>query len=417
LYLNWLWAYIALGLLGPLCWLISDMKNLRQRKLVSNVALQRRRSALKRKSKVLKAVKKSPEDKLNTVIMQDAVPFINDMLNLPPGTTTSELSGKVEDSNLAQCLKNAGEASYLPGASNLNKKELRNKLYKALKKLTVITLFLLMPQLQALEGNSAEKLNIKEVKTEKSKSAIPANLDEAIGAYDSGDFDKAAAFFRSKIDKNAPDPALLYNLGSTLCSKGDLAGALVCFERARLLAPYDSAITENLNFVRRRLFLPEAGKIDGPTEMLIAASRSLRPDQWLLVAAFAWALAGIFLAFRRKLSTNKRIIFIGACGIIFLLAIAACIYEKTGIYSDSRAVVTASDAELRSLPSAGSGQKLARLRMGTVVKIIESRLQWVRIKSDDTKGWLLKDKITRIAPGNELPPKKVTKKSLNLKED
>jgi hypothetical protein len=418
LYLNWLWAYIILGLLGPICWLISDMKDWRQKKLGSNIALQRRRAALKRKSKVIKAVQKSSDDELNTVIVQEAVPFINDMLNLPPGTTTSELSGKVKDSNLAQCLNSAGEASYLPGASNLNKKELRSKLCKALKTLTLVALFLLMPQLQALEETAANITeSAKELKAAKSKPVVPANLSEAIEAYDSGNFGRAAKFFRSKIDKNSPDPALLYNLGTCLCNKGDLAGALVCFERAHLLAPYDSAITENLNFVRRRLFLPEAGKIDGPTEMLIAASQSLRPDEWLLIAAFAWALAGIFLAFRRKLSTNKCIIFIGSCGIVFMLAVAACVYEKTGVYSNKKAVVTASDAELRSLPSTNSGQKLVRLRLGTVVRIIESRLDWVRIKSDDTKGWLLKDKITRIAPGNDLPPEKDIKRSLNLNED
>ena len=408
LYLNWLWAYVILGIMGPLCWIVSEVTHWRQEKLGNNKALQRRRKALKGKGKMLKAIKKSSDDDLNVVIQHEAVPFINDMLNLPPGTTTSELADKVKNENLAKCLTSVGEASYLPGASNLNKKELRSKLCKALKRLTLIGLLFMMPQV--LEG--AEKTT----KIVKAGKVIPTTFDEAVIAYDTGNFVSASNFFRSHIIKNSPDPALLYNLGTCLCNEGDLAGALVCFERAHLLAPYDTAITENLNFVRRRLFLPEVNKIDGPTEMLVAASYSLRPDEWLLVAALAWAAAGIFFAFRRKLSLNKRIVFVGSCLIIFTAALGACIFEKLGSYSNDNAVVTSQDAELRSLPSMTSGSKLVRLRMGTVVKIIESRFDWMRIKSDNTKGWIQKSKMTRIAPGNELPPRRRVKKNIVLKK-
>ncbi|MDD5699249.1 MAG: BatD family protein [Victivallaceae bacterium] len=397
LYLNWLWAYIGFGLLGPLCWLFSELNYRRRRELGSNKALQRRRNALKRKGKMLKAIRKSPDDELNTVIQHEAVSFINDMLNLPPGTTTSELTKKVKDANLAQCLASVGEASYLPGASNMNKKELRSKLCRALKRLTLIGLLFLAPQLLDAAGKAAKT-------APPVKKAAPATFDEAIAAYDSGKFAAAAKFFRTRIVKTSPDPALLYNLGTCLCNEGDMAGALVCFERAHLLAPYDTAVTENLNFVRRRLFLPEVDRIDGPAEMLVAAGQSLRPDEWLLIAALAWAAAGIFLAFRRRLSRNKNIIFIGIWMIIFAAAAAACIFEQVGVYSNANAVVTSPSAELRSLPSMTSGSKLVRLRLGTVVKVIESRLDWVRIKSDNAEGWLRKDKITRIVPGNELPP-------------
>ncbi|MDD5599104.1 MAG: BatD family protein [Victivallaceae bacterium] len=416
LYLNWLWAYIVFGICGPLCWLVSEASFRRQQKLGSNKALQRRLTALKRKGKVLKAIRKSSDDDLNTAIQHEAVPFINDMLNLPPGTTTSELAARIKDAELAQCLTSVGEASYLPGASNLDQKELRNKLCKALKHLAVAMLVFIMPlALDAAE--KPEKIIEKAVEAVKPEKTVPETFAEAVAAYDSGDFDLAAEFFRVAISKDSPDPALLYNLGTCLCGEGDFAGALVCFERAHLLAPYDTAITENLNFVRRRLFLPEIDKIESPTDMLIAASYALRPDEWLLLAVFAWALAGVFLAFRRKLTLNKRIIFVGSCLIIFAAALSACIYEQLGAYSNANAVVTSPDAELRSLPSSSSGSKLVRLRMGTVVRIIEPRFDWLRIKSESAKGWLHKSKITRIAPGNELPPAKETGKSIVLKKN
>lgn len=416
LYLNWLWAYVVFGILGPLCWLSSEMSYRRQQKLGNDKALRRRRTALKRRGKVLKAIRKSSDDDLNTVIQHEAVPFINDMLNLPPGTTTSELVRRVRNDELAQCLTSVGEASYLPGAANLDKLELRSKLCKALKHLAVVFAVLMLP-LALGAADNPEKIIEKTVETVKPEKTAPKTFAEAVAAYDSGDFAPAAGFFRAGISKDSPDPALLYNLGTCLCSEGDFAGALVCFERAHLLAPYDTAITENLNFVRRRLFLPEIDKIESPTDMLIAASYGLRPDEWLLAAAFAWTLAGVFLAFRRRLSMNKRIIFVGCCLIIFTAALSACIYEQLGAYSDANAVVTSPDAELRSLPSASSGNRLVRLRLGTVVRIIESRFDWLRIKSESATGWMHKSGITRIAPGNELPPAKETGKSIVLKKE
>ncbi|MDD5727736.1 MAG: BatD family protein [Victivallales bacterium] len=408
LYLNWLGVYVVLLLFGPLFWLTSELNHRRREKLGSDVALRRRRDALRRKAAVLKAVRRSPDNRLDDIIQSEAVPYINDMLNLPPGTTTSELSRKVKDEILAQCLTSVGESNYMPGAVNMDKQELRNKLCKALKRLAMITFLLLMPTTSEAAVPAADKITAKPaVASEIEKKTVPESFAAAVKAYDAGDFAAAAAFFRAHIGKDSPDPALLYNLGSCLCSQGDFAGALVCFARAHLLNPDDTAITENLNFVRRRLWMPEVNKIESPTEMLMVAAASLRPDEWLLTALLAWSATGVFLAFRRRLSRNKLIIFIGASLIIILIAIIAYVFECTGDYSGRNAVVTAGDAELQSLPSMTSGSKLMRLRLGTVVKVVESRFNWVRIEADNNmKGWLQADKITRIAPGNPLPPEK-----------
>jgi hypothetical protein len=40
----------------------------------------------------------------------------------------------------------------------------------------------------------------------------------------------------------------------------------------------------------------------------------------------------------------------------------------------------------------------------------------VRIKSDNTNGWMQESRITRIAPGNALPPVKEAKKILKIKK-
>ncbi|MCP3967800.1 MAG: tetratricopeptide repeat protein [Lentisphaerae bacterium] len=395
LYKNYLIWYILLGLLGPLVWALSEVICSRRQRLGSDEGLRRKKSALARKSKLLKTVRKAEPDELDTIIQGQVVAYINDMMNLPPGTSASELADKVTNKELAEALKASGEASFMPGSTAMDKKELKAKMIKCIKTLGIFLLmFLTVPALQAAEKTVNKQAEKK----------LPATLDEAAEVYYNGDFSAAAKFFRSRIDSTKPDPALLYNLGNCLSQEGDDAGALVCFERARLLNPDDDAIIDKLNYVRRKFYQPLADTARNPQELVISTRNSLRPDQWFLIAMFAWAGAGIVLAFRRKLTANKMVILLGLCGIVFTACISALITEQLGPYSESNAVITSSNAELYSLPSKSSGRQLAHLRPGSKVNIVEERFDWLRIISNGSDGWILKDNLTRIAPGNPLPP-------------
>ncbi|QSH42200.1 BatD family protein [Lentisphaerota bacterium ZTH] len=398
LYKNYLVWYILLGIFGPLVWLLSEIISKRLRRLGNDEAFRRRKAALARKGRLLKALRKSSEENIGTVIQSDAVSYINDMLNLPPGTSASELADLVQDKNLSAVLKASGEASFMPGGSGMDKAEVRAKMINCIKKLSIFLLiFTTAFSLQAASKKSAAE-------TKKVGSTVPATLSEAAEVYYNGNFAAAAKFFRSRIEADRPDPALLYNLGNCLCQEGDNAGALVCFERARLLAPEDNAILDNLNFIRRKFFQAVAGQVNNPRELVISTRNSLRPDQWLLIAMIAWAAAGAVLAFRRRLSTNKLIILLGICGIVFLICGAAIVTEQLGPYSNANAVITSANAELFSLPSKSSGRKLAHLQPGSRVYIVEERFDWLRVVSNGSDGWILKVNLTRIAPANPLPP-------------
>ena len=392
LYLNWLWLYLLLGLGGPAIWLFSEIRYARKEKIGSNPALRRKKSALARRNTVLRALRRSAPDKLPQVIQHEAVPYINDLLNFPPGTTASELADKINNPALAECLHSSGESSYMPGAANMNKIELKKNIIKALSKLSIIICLFLLPY----QAKSATEKTV-------SKPSIPTSMTEALNAYDRGDFSLAANYFRQQLDRYEPDPALLYNLGNCLCQEGELGGALVCFERAHLLEPTDSAITENLNFVRRKLFQPQLGKVNNPGELAIVLRDNLRPDQWLLITATACFAAGLLLTFRRSMSTNKLIVLLGFCGIVLMLSIVSIIYQHYGPYGSENAIITASNAELRSLPSETSGKVDLKLQNGSRVRIIEPRMDWMRVKVDENEGWLPSDQLIRITPGGRIP--------------
>jgi tetratricopeptide (TPR) repeat protein len=399
LYLNYLWAYILLLLAGPLLWLCSEWRYASRMKLENDPMLRRRRAAQSDRSRILRELKKCVPDNIDEVINNEVVPFLNDMLALPPGTSATELAQKVSDKEIAECLNSFGAASYMPGASSMDRNQLKKRIYKAVKAFSVIILLALLP-LTAAAG--AKKTVVKpEVPVLTANDALTA-----LTAYDRGEFGKAADYYRSKIVQEKPDPSLLFNLGNCYCQLQDYPAALVCYERARLLAPNDSDIVENLNYIRRKLFQPQIGEIKDPAGLIKAMRDNLRPDQWLLIAAIAWAAAGCVLAWRRSLSFNKLIILLGIAALTALLSIAAAVTQWRGDYDPDIAVIMNDNVKLRSLPSESSGQVELKLQSGSKVRIIESRQEWARIHYGDADGWINAGQMVRIAPGNRLPSQK-----------
>ncbi len=389
LYENWLLLYILLGIAGPLAWFVSEFIRRRHVKLNNNTALRRRKAALAGRSGIIKSVNRASSEDMSQVVQKEVVPYLNDILNLPPGTDVSTLAKKVDDPDLTALLKGIGESSYMPGATNDHNSLSKKNIIKALKRAGMVFLaicFALSVGAQTVE----EKTPIH-------------TFTEALNAYDRGDFKLAADFFRRQIDAESPDPALLYNLGNCMCQLEDYPGALVCFERSRLLDPIDSAVTENLNFVRRKLFLPEVGVVRHPGDLLMSFRDLLRPDQWLLAACIIWFLMGVLLAFRSKLSGNKMAIMSIICCFIFSLCVVAYLTQKRGNYSSANAVVVVDNTELRGLPSHASGKTEMRLRGGARVQIVEPRMEWVRINVDGCEGWVHRDDIISIAPGGRIP--------------
>lgn len=365
---------LALALLGPLFFVISEIRWLRLERLNSSPLWLRRRNALANRRKILRRVKKATPEQVNGLIQSTVVPHLNDLLGQPPGTTATELAQKLQNRDLAECLESSDEAGFMPGTT-VNQHDLKTRLLKALKHVTLILLLFLTPTLKAEMGKAEES---------------------AFDAYDRGDFVVAAQGFRSQLNPQRPKPALLYNLGNALCKSGDLAGALVCYEKARLLAPRDHDILENLNFVRRQLIQEEAGQINRPADLVFYLRDLLRPDQWLLVAAAAWSALWLVAALRRRPGFNRKVFSLLLMLIILFSALTMVFFQYHDEYSGTTAVVKQNATQLRSLPSKESGKVERTVRSGTKVKIIEPRRDWVRVRLDHFEGWMKAEDIEAI---------------------
>jgi len=379
LWKNHILLILFLLILGPAAWGFSEFHHRRKLRLEKDPVLRRKLDALARKGGLLREIRKTDPDKMHDLLQNDVVPYLNDLLGLPPGTSATELSTRIEDNELAELLKSGADSAYLPGASKKSGSDRRDSLVRSLKKLSLLLVLLALPFAASSDSNTDQSFN-------------------PMGAYNKGEFAKVADYYRKQIDMNSPDPALLYNLGNCLYQLSDPAKALVMYSRALHLSPRDSDIRENLNLVHRKLGVPEVGTIESPRDLLVFVRDMLRPDEWMLAAASVWAFAGIILAFRRKFASETGLYVLLSCtGIVFVILLIAPISQSTSSYSSKTAFAVIKNMQVYLLPAETSKQADFRINCGEKLFIEEERDSWLRVRTDNgSEGWIKADSAERL---------------------
>jgi len=378
LWRNRLGLLVALLLAGPAALAIAEARAWQSRRLAEDPALRRRHAARRRRPRLLRHLRHATPEEMPAVLRDEIQPYLQDLLGLPPGSSIAEIAARTADAELSAALRDADASAYLPGSPSPG--EIREALLRALSRLGLLLIAAL--PLLALAAPTPAMAS-----------------DNPLAAYDEGRFAEAAAAFAARLDPQRPDPGLLHNLGNCRYQQGDLTGALVHFEQARRLAPRDSDIRENLNHVRRRLMLPEVGRSAHPLDLAVDLRDHLRPDEWLLLAAAAWAALGLVLALRRRLPAHA---WQGAAGILALamaLALAAASAQHATTYHPAQAVVRERGAPIHVLPSATAREADVRLFPGEPVRIVESRDDgWRRIRGEAGEGWVQAQAIAPLWP-------------------
>ena len=375
-HLKLIWFFICFG---PLALLFFEYRKKHQAKLQDNPIFRRRKNAIKIKRNILKMLKDANPNDLHDLVQNKITPFLNDLYGFPPGTSSTELAELLDDKELAENIKLASASSYMPGVVHKDPNLLKTKLLASLKKVSIF-LFFLIPLFVYAES-----------------SEFDTNSPEA--AYASGKYTKAELLYRNKLKRKKTCPAILYNIGNCLYKEGKLPEALVYYERARRLDPSDSDIFENLNVVRRKLMLPEVGKVKNPLDSIINIRDSFRPDEWLLFAAILWTALWLTLIIRNYLTSAQLITLLSVIALALALCLTAYIAQKYSTYSHKYALVI-QKAPVYSLPTDISEKSNFELTPGTEVQIEETRHDWKRIRNEESEGWVKGDVVKSLCPYN-----------------
>ena len=270
-----------------------------------------------------------------------------------------------------------------------------------MKKIVFFALGLMISFLSYGQGDNALHTvgrgadSIAHAKNEFSASKQMGNVTKAEGdsAYIRNDFAAAIQIYETLL-QNGEAPEIYYNLGNSYYKSGDIARAILNYERALLLSPGNADIRANLEVARAKTIdkvtpIPEIFFVTW-TKSLI---NCLNADTWAKygIAFFFLMLGALALFFLSKQIRLKKTGFI--CGLACLVFAVLCnvfaAQQKRTLMQRNKAIILSPSVTVRSTPSE-SGTSLFVLHEGHKVEIKDNTMhEWKEISLEDGKvGWI-----------------------------
>lgn len=379
LWMNHLLLTTGLALSGLLAFMGLTLGALRRERLDGNRSYRRRRQALHDRKRILRELARAPADRRAGIIQEQLVPCLAAVFSLPPGTTAEALAERLAPRHpeLATALRAAAQGEFRPGASQ----EIDvPAIVRAVRAFRVVLL-------AGLVATAAGSTAASAASAEAVAGTGPVSLEAATAAYDQGQVDAAAKVY-AQLGAGGDRPAMLYNQGNCAFRLGNLGEAVLLFERARRLAPRDSDILENLNFVRAKLGLPAVGTTESPRQLLSKARDSLRPDEWSLLAAAGAGIAGIWAGVRRWRQRSPWPVLSLAGALAVICAVCMASQRLTTYLPERQGIVLRDGVTAFRLPDADAEKTPIVLHQGERVEVTERRAAWLRVRADQAEAWV-----------------------------
>ena len=203
-----------------------------------------------------------------------------------------------------------------------------------------------------------------------STSIDNATKSEGDSAYMRNDYSSAIQIYEALLTKGAAAD-VYYNLGNSYYKAGNIAKAILNYERALLLEPGNSDIRANLDIARAKTM----DKVDIAPEIFFitwinAIINANSADGWAIwgIVSFVLLLAGLYLFIFSKKVVLKKIGFIFAIALLFL-TVCSNIFaskQKERLLNRDFSIVIDPSVTVRSTPSE-SGTSLFILHEGSKV--------------------------------------------------
>jgi len=238
-------------------------------------------------------------------------------------------------------------------------------------------------------------LSVVLIQTVKAENLPPADSLIASGNkhYIDHEYSKAVDCYSRVIRMGYEASSLFYNLGNAYYKQNNLPRAILYFEKARLLAPWDEDIRQNLAIANSRI----VDKIDSIPEFFLKRwinrlAGSLAPEQWALISVilFALSLFALYFYIAGRRNGIKKLGFTTAAFLI-VFSLASLIFmhnRKRAIQHSQGAIVMIPVVSVKSSPDE-QGTNVFLLHEGTRVVTVDSVQQWKEVRiSDGNTGWV-----------------------------
>lgn len=225
-----------------------------------------------------------------------------------------------------------------------------------------------------------------------------SDFDAANAAYADGRYDEAATLYQAMIDEQ-PNATLYYNLGNAQFKKGELAQAILAYERALRLEPNHKDAQYNLAFAQSRITDNIVEQDFFVSSWVRAVRNSLSESTWLIlsICLFVLALVGLLLFLLGRESWLRKTAFhVAWVALLFSLIAglnAASLHKRDTLRNE--AIITQGVVNAKSSPDR-SGTDLFTVHEGTKVLIRETIGEWSNISVGSNEGWIRTSCLERI---------------------
>ncbi|MBP5423216.1 MAG: tetratricopeptide repeat protein [Paludibacteraceae bacterium] len=216
---------------------------------------------------------------------------------------------------------------------------------------------------------------------------------EANDLYSLGKFKEADSLYQVVLQEEGSSAALYYNLGNAKYKQGEIAPAILNYERALKLDPNNEDILFNLEMAKQQT----TDKIEQLDNFFISdwnksIQNTFSSDGWakLSIFCFIFTLICVSIYFFGKIGWLRKASFFTSIFTI-LMCIISFHYaknQKNILISHDYAIIFAPSVTGKGSPDNG-GTDLFLLHEGTKVKIKSKLNGWVEIQiADGNVGWI-----------------------------
>lgn len=208
--------------------------------------------------------------------------------------------------------------------------------------------------------------------------------------YKNADYKRAAQMYEDLVTSGIESEEVYFNLGNCYYKLGNIAAAILNYERAQRLAPTDDDIDFNLTLAQSRI----TDKIDPAPQFFVVKWWRLfvalaTPSAWSLVGiVLVWlSIAAAALFFVARVPGFKKSMF--AIGLVLLFCAALMFTFAFQQHNKATsAIVFASSVVVKSEPQEES-KDLFALHEGTKIDILGVDGEWYKVRiADGSVGWM-----------------------------
>ncbi|HCC71796.1 MAG TPA: hypothetical protein DEQ09_11700 [Bacteroidales bacterium] len=248
-------------------------------------------------------------------------------------------------------------------------------------------------------------LNLKanDQKAEKEEKEEILLYEQALSEYQNSNYDESFELFDKLIANGYSSYTLYYNTGNAAFKTGNIPAAILNYEKALLLKPFNEDARYNLEIAKTYT----VDKLEVIPEIFFVRwfkilSLLLYTNSWSVMSMVCFtlflALLAVFLfSSRYKL---KKLSFIGAVFslVISLISFPLALTNKSLTTNNKEAIIFEPVVTGKSSPGTG-GNDLFVIHEGTKVEVEDKLGEWYKIKlSDGTVGWVPTGFVKKIIP-------------------